>query len=244
MRMLHLFTFDKLCSCTNLWGKQQAADEHYCLLANQRHLFPICFGISSHCIKPLNLLELKSFQTEAINSLENGPYYQKDLIKPCYLQCYQLYIHVFSLSQFSLLTLIIEQNRMRLWLRTLKEVFDDLGWPHAGNKWKVRNLPVIPVCPTGAMNVCKELHDNPFSNYWATLLFCHKCQPHVATVHKRMARVIRLCPAGTMNDFCIKQGLLRNFTSDRSRWWATTIALLWATLLHQGLRPDATAAFI
>lgn len=41
--MLHLFTFDELCSCTNLWGKQQAADEHYRLLANPKTLVSCLF---------------------------------------------------------------------------------------------------------------------------------------------------------------------------------------------------------
>lgn len=69
-----------------------------------------------------------------------------------------------------------------------------------------QSAKVIPVCPTGDMNVCKLLPGNPFSHYRATLLLCRKCQPHVAAtggkVHERMARVIRLRPAGTMNDFC------------------------------------------
>lgn len=33
------------------------------------------------------------------------------------------------------------------------------------------------------------------------------------------------------------KGLLRNFRSDQSRWSATTIALRWAALPHQGLNP-------
>lgn len=104
-----------------------------------------------------------------------------------------------------------------------------------------QSAKVIPVCPTGDMNVCKLLHGNPFSHYRATLLFLPQMSTSCCHRRKRLQEDGPSHQAVSCgdNEWLLQsiKSLLRNFRSDHSRWSVTTIALRWATLPHQGLNP-------
>lgn len=104
-----------------------------------------------------------------------------------------------------------------------------------------QSAKVIPVCPTGDMNVCKLLLGNPFSHYRATLLFLPQmstscCHRRKSPREDRPSHQALSCGDNERLLQSIK-GSLRNFRSDQSRWSATTIGLRWAALPHRGLNP-------
>lgn len=104
-----------------------------------------------------------------------------------------------------------------------------------------QSAKVIPVCPTGDMNVCKLLLGNPFSHYRATLLFLPQMSTSCCHMRKspREDRPSHQALSCGDNERLLQsiKGSLRNFRSDQSRWSATTIGLRWAALPHRGLNP-------
>lgn len=121
-------------------------------------------------------------------------------------------------------------------------MFDDLGWPHGGSKWKVSNLPkLFQFVLRGtwmSANYSSAIH-----SVITELLYFFLPQMSTSCCHRRKSpredRPSHQALSCGDNERLLQsiKGLLRNFRSDQSRWSATTIGLRWAALPHRGLNP-------
>lgn len=120
-------------------------------------------------------------------------------------------------------------------------MFDDLGWPHGGNNEGSAICQSYSSLSYGGhecLQITPRQSIQSLPSYFTFMpqMSTSCCRRRKSPQEDGLSHQAVSCGD---NEWLLQsiKSLLRNFRSGQSRWSATTIALRWATLPHQGLNP-------